>query len=129
MNNTINLIDLQERRESNDEAINYYLHDAQYKNMVNNYMNDRANVFSKSQQYRYNALETYLKIQELIESTDSIPKTLGLEPKTETFFNSLVCTYKITHSTTLAGRSKEVKISYEGKELHCLMKSIMLILH
>ncbi len=104
-----------------DEAINYYLNDPHYKNMVYVYMQDRANTCKASQIYRFKALETYIKIQELIESTDSIPKTLGLEPKTDTFFNSVVGTYKIRDST-LAGWNKEIKISYEGKELHFIVE-------
>jgi len=57
-------------------------------------MNDRANTAKASQSYRFKALETYHKIQALIESTDSIPKVLGLEPKTETFLNTIVAIIK-----------------------------------
>lgn len=103
-----------------DEAINYYLHDPHYKNMVSKYMNDRSNSARVSQSFRFKALETYIKIQELIESTDSIPKTLGLEPKTETFLNDIVGTYKIKDST-LIGWTKEIKISNEGKELYFII--------
>ncbi len=104
-----------------EAAINYYLNDPHYKNMVHKYMNDRGNTVKISQRFRFKALEAYSKIQELIESTDSIPKTLDLEPKTQTILNTIVGTYKIMDSS-LAGWNKEIKISNEGKELHFIVK-------
>ena len=112
---------IKERGLISDEEINYYLNDPHYKKIVVKYMNARRNIFRISQEYRYKALETYIKIQELIESTDSIPLTLGLKPKTETFLNTIVGTYKIKDST-LAGWNKEIKISNEGKELHFIVE-------
>ncbi len=105
----------------NEQTINYYLNDPHYKNMVYKYMNDRANTTSASQSYRFKALETYSKIQALIESTDSIPKALGLETKTETFLNTIVGTYKIKDST-LADSQKDIRIGNKGKELHFMVE-------
>ena len=105
----------------NDQSINYYLNDPHYKNVVHKYMNDRGNTARASQSYRFKALETYSKIQALIESTDSIPKALGLEPKTETFLNTIVGTYKIKDST-LTGFPKYIRIRNEGDELHFIVK-------
>jgi len=105
----------------NDQSINYYLNDPHYKNMVHKYMNDRANTTKASQVYRFKALETYSKIQALIESTDSIPKALGLEPKTETFLNTIVGTYKIKDST-LTDSQKDIRISNKGNELHFIVE-------
>ena len=109
---------LQKQRGMVTEAeFNYYLNDPHYKNMVHLYMMDTGNTAQTSQIFRFKALETYGKIQELIESTDSIPKTLDLEPMTQTTLNTIVGTYKIMDSS-LAVWHKEIKISNEGKELH-----------
>ncbi|MEH6770951.1 hypothetical protein [Maribacter arcticus] len=105
----------------NDQSINYYLNDPHYKNMVHKYMNDRANITRASQSYRFKALETYGKIQALIKGTDSIPKELGLEPKTETLLNTIVGTYKIKDST-LADSQSDIRISNKGKELHFMVE-------
>ena len=105
----------------NDQTINYYLNDPHYKNLVLKYMNDRANITRASQSYRFMALETYGKIQTLIESTNPMPKALGLEPKTETFLNTIVGTYKIKDST-LADTEKDIGISIKGKELHFIVE-------
>jgi len=113
---------LQKRRGMVTEAaFNYYLNDPHYKNMVHSYMMDRGSTALFSQRFRFKALETYGKIQELIESTDSIPKTLDLEPMTQTTLNTIVGTYKIMDSS-LAVWHKEIKISNEGKELHFIIK-------
>lgn len=105
-----------------DEKIKYYLHDPHYKNMVNRYMLDRSNIVRFGQIYRFKAIETYSKIQALIESTNPIPAVLGLEPKNEIFIESIVGTYKIK-DTTLARWHKELKISHDGKDLHFIVKS------
>ena len=106
----------------NDQSINYYLNNPHYKNMVHKYMNDRGNITKSSQSFRFKALETYSKIQALIESTNPIPAVLGLEPKNEIFIESIVGTYKIK-DTTLARWHKELKISHDGKDLHFIVKS------
>tara|TARA_R110002051_G_scaffold325419_1_gene427703 strand:- start:288 stop:692 length:405 start_codon:yes stop_codon:yes gene_type:complete len=80
-------------------------------------MNDRGNITKSSQSFRFKAIETYSKIQTLIESTDSIPIALGVEPKTETFLNTIVGRYKIKDST-LADSQGDIRISTKGKELH-----------
>lgn len=105
----------------NDQAINYYLTDPHYKNLVHKYMNDRANITRAGQSYRFKALETYSKIQTLIESTDPMPKALDLEPKTQTFLNSIVGTYKIMDST-LTDSEKNIRISTIKKELHFMVE-------
>ena len=79
-------------------------------------MNDRGNITKSSQSFRFKAIETYSKIQTLIESTDSIPIALGVEPKTETFLNTIVGRYKIKDST-LADSQGDIRISTKGKEL------------
>ena len=112
---------LKQRGIVTEAAFNYYLNDPHYKNMVHNYMNDRGNIALHSQIFRFKALETYGKIQELIESTDSIPETFDLEPMTQTTLNTIVGTYKIMDSSLAAG-IKEIKISNEGKELHLTIK-------
>tara|TARA_R110002167_G_C12593494_1_gene644443 strand:+ start:74 stop:1120 length:1047 start_codon:yes stop_codon:yes gene_type:complete len=100
----------------NDQSINYYLNNPHYKNLVHKYMNDRGNITKSSQSFRFKAIETYSKIQTLIESTDSIPIALGVEPKTETFLNTIVGRYKIKDST-LADSQGDIRISTKGKEL------------
>jgi hypothetical protein len=107
-----------------DEAINYYLDDPQYKNLVGMYMEDREGIVVASQHYQYKALETYIKIQELIESTDSIPKVMDIVQKTKNLIKSVVGTYKIKDST-LAGWTKEIKISNEGDALHLIDESYL----
>jgi len=107
-----------------DEKINYFLNDPQYKNLVGMYMNDREYIVAASQSYQYKALETYNKIQKLIENTDSIPNIMDVEQKTRNLIKSLVGTYKIKDST-LAGWTKEIKISNEGDGLHLIDKSYL----
>jgi len=99
-----------------DEAINYYLNNSEYKNKLITYLNGLGNTFFISQSYRSKAIETYLKIKELTKSTDSIPKTFGLEPKNKTYLNTIVGIYKIKDSLG-RGWSKEIKIRNEGTEL------------
>lgn len=107
-----------------DEAINYYLNNPKYKNLVGMYMEDREVIVRASQDYQYKALETYTNIQELIESTDSIPNIMDVEQKTENLRKSVVGTYKIEDGT-LAGWTKEIKISNEGDALHLIDESYL----
>jgi len=107
-----------------DEAINYYLNNPQYKILVGMYMEDREVIVRASQDYQYKALETYNKIQELIESTDSIPNIINVGQQTENLRKSVVGTYKIKDST-LAGWTKEIKISNEGDALHLIDESYL----
>jgi hypothetical protein len=107
-----------------DEAINYYLKDPQYKNLVGMYMEDREGIVRASQDYQFKALETYAKIQELIESTDSIPNILVVAQKTENLRKSVVGTYKIKDAT-LVGWAKKIKISNEGDALHLIDESYL----
>lgn len=105
-----------------DDKINYYLNDIKYKSLVDRYILDRGNIVRFGQIYRFKAIESYNKIQNLIQSTDSISKILGLEPKNEIFMNSIVGTYKIK-DTSLVNWHKDLKISKEGKDLHFIVKS------
>ena len=107
-----------------DEAINYYLNNPQYKNLVGKYMEDREGIVQASQDYQFKALETYIKIQELMESTDSIPSIMDVVQKTENLRKSVVGTYKIKDAR-FVGWTKEIKISNEGDALHLIDESYL----
>lgn len=107
-----------------DDAYNYYLNASEYKNMVLLYMNDRANTFGQSQRYSSSAIETYHKIKDLTESTDSIPKVLALEPEDTTFLNSMVGNYKLKDSLDLNWPKdlKTIQVTKEGNRLNLIFE-------
>ncbi|MFT4801896.1 MAG: hypothetical protein ACI93N_001671 [Flavobacteriaceae bacterium] len=51
---------------SNEEA-NYFINDNRYKNYILKYMNDSKNLFNISMRYRAKAIETYEKIDSLLD--------------------------------------------------------------
>ena len=100
-----------------DEAINYWLNNSQYKNKLITYLNSIANTSRSSQKYRSKAIETYLKIKELTESTDSIPKTITLKNKDNINENKLIGTYRIRDSLG-QGFAKKYKVSQLKNQLY-----------
>jgi hypothetical protein len=99
-----------------DEGINYYLNNQQYKSRVGKYINGRYNTFNDSQRYRFKAIETYLKIKELIQNVDSIPKSLALESADTNYLNTIVGSYKIKNSLGVYW-PENVKISKENNKI------------
>jgi hypothetical protein len=55
---------------SNEEA-NYFINDNRYKNYILKFMNDSENLFSISMRYRIKAIETYKKIDSLVDIKNS----------------------------------------------------------
>ncbi|WP_298537050.1 hypothetical protein [uncultured Algibacter sp.] len=106
---------------TSDEAINYYLNNSKYKNMVALYMNDRENIFNESQLYCHVATETYYKIAKLLKSTDSIPEILASKSKNASFLNSIVGHYKLKGSTG-SEWAENIKITNDANELRLIDK-------
>jgi hypothetical protein len=104
-----------------DEAINYYLNNPLYKKMVALHMNDRKNIIVLSRNHRIAAIEAYNKINELTESTDSIPKIVALESKDTSFLNNIVGNYKIKDSIGVRW-AKNIKIINKGNKIHFVDK-------
>ncbi|MET7030654.1 hypothetical protein [Sediminicola luteus] len=54
-----------------EEELDYYLNDDRYKRNAIKYMNDWINILDESQRYRVKAIETYLKIDSLLDNKEN----------------------------------------------------------
>ena len=98
-----------------DAQIDYYLNDKRYKDIVANYMNDRLNIFKKSNEYRIAAINLYHKIHDAIGSKDTIPEIVNYNYKSTTPINEYVGTYTLKESiNTFWPKNLKVK-EIEGK--------------
>ncbi|MFZ1787409.1 MAG: DUF6090 family protein, partial [Saprospiraceae bacterium] len=98
-----------------DAQIDYYLNDKRYKDLVANYMNDRMNIFIKSNEYRIAAINLYHKIHEAIGSKDTIPEIVNYNYKSTTPINDYVGTYTLKESVNTFW-PKNIKVKeIEGK--------------
>jgi len=100
-----------------DEQINFYLNDPTYKKLVGNYMNYRINIFKLSNQYRVKAIDLYLKIQEVIGSSDDIPDSVSYTYNDTTFLNNHVGTYKLKETVNTGVWDKTVNIILHDGQL------------
>jgi hypothetical protein len=98
-----------------DAQIDYYLNDKKYKDLVANYMNDRLNIFIKSNEYRIAAINLYHKIHDAIGSKDTIPEIVNYNYKSTTPINDYVGTYTLQESVNTFW-PKNIKVKkIEGK--------------
>ena len=81
-----------------DAQIDYYLNDKNYKDLVANYMNDRLNIFIKSNEYRIAAIDLYHKIYDAIGSKDTIPEIVNYNYRNTTPIKDYVGTYTLKES-------------------------------
>ena len=100
-----------------DEQINFYLNDPTYKKLVGNYMNYRINIFKLSNQYRVKAIDLYLKIQEVIGSSDDIPDSVSYTNNDTTFLNNCVGTYKLKETVNTEMWEETVHITLKDGQL------------
>jgi hypothetical protein len=103
----------------NNEMIEYFLNDPHYEGLVINYFNDRANVFSKSNDYKVEAVKTYKDIAMLIATDDNIPKTITLKNKDSIKEHNLIGTYRLRDSLGRIG-VKKIKISQLKHHLYLI---------
>ncbi|TXE18798.1 hypothetical protein ES692_04930 [Psychroserpens burtonensis] len=101
----------------NDAQIDYYLNDKNYKNLVGNYMSYRINIFALSNQYRVKTIDLYLKIQEVIGSTDDIPDSVSYTYKDTTFSKNYVGTYKLKETINTDIWDETVNITLKDGQL------------
>jgi len=102
-----------------DEAINYYLNNPEYKKVVASHMQDRRNIFGRSNEYRVKAIEVYDKIDQLLNNTDSIQKIETLESKGKTFINDIVGNYQRKDSLGVFPLArKKIEITFEDGKLY-----------
>lgn len=78
--------------KENNELIDYYLNDVKYKNLVATYMGYRGNIFQISNEYRVKAIDLYLKINEAINSTVTVPEIVSYKTKSS---NNYIGSYKL----------------------------------
>ena len=78
-----------------DAEIEYYLHSKDYKDLVANYMNYRINIFALSNQYRVEAINLYLKINEALDNNDPIPDSITYKYTDTTSINNYAGTYTL----------------------------------
>jgi hypothetical protein len=65
------LIYYKKHKQISNEEANYFINDNRYKNYILKFMNDSENLFSISMRYRIKAIETYKKIDSLVDIKNS----------------------------------------------------------
>jgi hypothetical protein len=99
-----------------EAQIDYYLNDKNYKDLVANYMNDRINIFIKSNEYRVAAIDLYLKIHDAIGSKDTIPEIVNYNYKKTTPISDYTGTYTLKETVnTFWPKTFTIKATEEGK--------------
>lgn len=104
-----------------EEEIDYFLNDPHYKSNVITNINDRDNLFSISQRYKERAITTYLKISELIESTEPLPEEISNTSVDSTLINEIVGTYKLKERTGRFG-TDEVNFIAEENDIYFVFR-------
>ena len=103
-----------------DAEIDYYLNNKDYKDLVGNYMNDRNNIFRKSNEYRVTAKDLYLKIHKAIDSKDAIPDSVNYTYKNASSTQDFVGTYRLKESSNLDDWDKTFSITESDGQLKLL---------
>jgi len=80
------------KNKENKEQIDFFLNDVAYKNLVATYMGYRINIFQISNEYRVKAIDLYLKIHKVINSTIEVPKIVNYKNKSS---NNYIGTYTL----------------------------------
>ncbi|WP_334056718.1 DUF6090 family protein [Polaribacter sp. P097] len=103
------------KNELNNEAIDYFLNDVKYKNLVGAYMGYRSNIFQISNEYRVKAIDLYLEIHKAINSTTKIPEIVNYKSKSS---NNYIGSYRLKETVNPDGIwDANLKIVARNEEL------------
>jgi hypothetical protein len=107
-----------------DKAINYYLNNPEYKKVVASHMQDRRNIFGRSNEYRIKAIEVYDKINQLINNTDPVQKIKTVDSKGKIFLDNIVGNYQRKDSLGVFPLArKNIEITFEDGKLYFANKN------
>ncbi|MFD1552669.1 hypothetical protein DNU06_09115 [Putridiphycobacter roseus] len=108
--------------EASDEEVNYYVNDDSYKRYVIKFMNGRIVVFVNTQRFRIKAIDTYMKINAIIEKpltrnldTLNLLGLIGVGSPLEEYQGS----YQVSDSET----SDKMDFFIEGNKLFSMMNN------